>query len=110
VTKADIILSGHCGLPFQHMEQGKYWLNAGVIGMPANDGTPRVWCMTLEAREGEIKVQFIPFMYDHNRAATLMEQHQLPRAYSDTLRTGLWDNCDILPEKETRLQGLEISM
>jgi predicted phosphodiesterase len=107
-TKADIILAGHCGLPFQHISQGKYWLNAGVIGMPANDGTPRVWCMTLEAQENDIKAQFIPFLYKYDHAATLMEQHQLPCAYSDTLRTGLWDNCDILPEEETRLQGIEM--
>jgi predicted phosphodiesterase len=107
-TRADIILAGHCGLPFQHHFNGKYWLNAGVIGMPANDGTPRVWCMTLEMQENDLQVQFIPFLYDHDRAAALMEQHQLPCAYSDTLRTGLWDNCDILPEEETRLQGIRL--
>ena len=44
-TKADLILSGHAGLPFYSIEKEKFWLNAGVIGMPANDATSRVWYM-----------------------------------------------------------------
>lgn len=105
-TGADVILAGHCGLPFQHIENGLRWLNAGVIGMPANDGTPRVWCMTLDAHKADLAVQFHPFEYDNERAAALMEQNHLPCAYSDTLRSGLWDNCDILPEAETVQQGI----
>ncbi len=107
-TGADVILAGHCGLPFQHIENGLHWLNAGVIGMPANDGTPRVWCMTLDAQKAGLAVQFHPFEYDNEIAAALMEENQLPRAYSDTLRSGIWDNCDILPEAETAQQGLDI--
>jgi len=109
-TGADIILSGHCGLPFQHIENGLHWLNAGVIGMPANDGTPSVWCMTLDANDAGLAVQFHPFEYDNEYAAVLMEQNQLPCAYSDTLRSGLWDNCDILPEAETAQQGKPIAL
>ena len=40
---ADGIIGGHCGLPFTQTIGGKLWHNAGAIGMPANDGTPRMW-------------------------------------------------------------------
>ncbi len=104
-AKADIILAGHCGLPFSHAQDGLLWLNAGVIGMPANDGTPKVWYMMLEETEGNIKFQHLSFQYDHDLAAELMAQNKLPQEYSRTLRSGLWDNCEILPEMETAAQG-----
>lgn len=110
-TRADIILSGHCGLPFFHSENNRTWLNAGVIGMPANDGTPRVWCLLLNDTAAEIfDFQHVAFTYDNDLAASLMEQNKLPCAYSDTLRSGLWDNCDILPEAETAQQGTPIAL
>src|SRR5215831_9504177 len=37
------VVAGHCGLPFSQIVGERLWHNAGVIGMPANDGTPRVW-------------------------------------------------------------------
>ena len=40
---ADGILGGHAGLPFTEITQDCLWHNAGVIGVPANDATPRVW-------------------------------------------------------------------
>merc|ERR1719440_1521467 len=48
--KIDGIVSGHSGIPFARLLPShnsntceKLWLNAGVIGMPANDGTSRGW-------------------------------------------------------------------
>jgi len=108
-AEADVILAGHCGLPFSHAQNGLLWLNAGVIGMPANDGTPRVWYMVLDAVDDNLKFQHIPFQYDHERAAELMEQNHLPSEYSGTLRSGLWDNCEILPAIETAAQGKQLS-
>jgi predicted phosphodiesterase len=35
----DGVISGHCGLTFTRESGGSLWHNAGVIGMPANDGT-----------------------------------------------------------------------
>ena len=104
-TQAHIILSGHCGLPFTHQNQAHVWANAGVIGMPANDGTPRVWYMLMDETNNEPVFRHIPFEYDHHTAAQEMEQKHLPREYSATLRSGVWDNCDILPETETAAQG-----
>jgi len=104
-AQADMILAGHCGLPFHHEQEGRVWLNAGVIGMPANDGTPRVWYAILEIHEHVIAFQHRSFGYDHENAARLMQHNKLPREYSEALRSGLWDNCEILPEEETTAQG-----
>ncbi len=104
-AQADLILAGHCGLPFHHRQNGLTWLNAGVIGMPANDGQTRVWYMLLDLQNDQLVYRHQTFAYDHELAATLMEEHQLPREYSNTLRTGLWDNCEILPPEETSQQG-----
>ena len=49
-TGSDIIISGHSGLPFtEHVGDG-VWHNAGVVGVPANDGTPRVGTRLLKQR------------------------------------------------------------
>ena len=74
--------------------------------MPANDGTTRVWYMILDIDyQEEILYTHLPYQYDHLRAANLMAENHLPPAYENTLRTGIWDNCEILPDKETNLQG-----
>lgn len=107
-AKADIILSGHCGIPFHDQGPEGLWLNAGVIGMPANDGTPRVWYLTLEETENGIFYEHHAFNFDNQTARQLMEKENLPDAYSDTLVSGIWDNCDILPDVETQQQGMRI--
>ena len=106
-TNADVILAGHCGLPFSDSKDGKHWLNAGVIGMPSNDGTTRVWYMILDDTNG-FSFTHHAFEYDHETAATLMRENNLPASYAKTLGDGLWDNCEILPEQETREQGKRI--
>ncbi|MEL6657652.1 MAG: metallophosphoesterase family protein [Bacteroidota bacterium] len=107
--EADLIIGGHCGLPFNHTKESKYWLNPGVIGMPANDATTRVWYMTLNDKNG-LHFTHHSFDYDHNVAATQMREKRLPEAYALTLETGLWDNCEILPEQETAAQGERIDL
>lgn len=109
-AQADVILAGHCGLPFHDVRDGHYWLNAGVIGMPANDGTPRVWYMLLDTLpDGRLVYEHHAFLYDHAEAARRMRECRLPEAYALTLSTGIWDNCDILPDAETAQQGQRIA-
>ena len=103
-TKSDLILAGHCGLPFYHQHENQLWLNPGVIGVPANDGTTRVWYALLEDQDG-LEFQQCTFEYDHQQAAKLMREKGLPASYALTLETGLWDNCEILPETETAEMG-----
>lgn len=38
----DVVIAGHSGIPFsQQLPDGTLWHNAGVVGMPANDGACR---------------------------------------------------------------------
>lgn len=104
-TKSDVILSGHCGLPFHDSQKDKYWINPGVIGMPANDGTPRVWYGVLETQESEFSFSHEAMTYDHAAAAKLMNENGLPSTYAETLSTGLWDNMEILEAVEQKLRG-----
>lgn len=107
-VKADVILSGHCGLPFYQQKDQKLWLNAGVIGMPANDGTPRVWFAILNDEGRDFSFEILPLNYDYHKAAKFIEDKPLPQTYKDTLKSGIWDNCEILPIEEADLQGIEI--
>ncbi|TKB96688.1 metallophosphoesterase family protein [Pedobacter cryophilus] len=106
--KADVILAGHCGIPFADENNGKLWLNAGVIGMPANDGTPKVWYALLNDTNGTFTYEIRSLNYDFETAAVLMKNKPLPQTYAETLKTGIWDNCEILPEIEASLQGKTI--
>jgi len=105
-TGSDIIVAGHCGLPFHQVVDDKLWLNPGVIGMPANDGTPRVWYLVLQEMDGKIQYTHHCLEYDHQTTYQLMRKHHLPLEYAETLQSGLWDNMEILPVSEKRLQGI----
>jgi predicted phosphodiesterase len=107
-VEADIVIGGHCGLPFKEANNDKLWLNSGVIGMPANNGNTKVWYATVEVVDGEILVEHHSYSYNHNLASKLMENVKLPASYALTLKNGIWDNCDILPDTETYEQGKEI--
>ena len=114
-TGANVVLAGHVGLPFADMRISdvrveRYWLNAGVIGMPANDGTPRVWYLLLDDTDGLFSYTFQAFVYHHHIAHQLMQANQLPDSYAHTLLTGIWDNCEILPDAEKALQGRVITL
>jgi predicted phosphodiesterase len=108
-AQSEIIIAGHCGLPFIDVRENLTWINAGVIGMPPNDGTPRVWFVTLDNNGDEPEATFHSYTYNHQKASSLMIENNLPASYAATLATGLWDNCEILPEEETNLQGQAIS-
>lgn len=105
LTGADIIVGGHCGIPFcQNIAPNKWWINAGVIGMPANDGSTETWFGLLDDNAWEIK----RLSYDASSAALEMRQVGLPESYALTLETGIWDNCEILPAIEASHQGQAI--
>lgn len=105
---SDIIIAGHCGLPFIDRHGDKIWLNAGVIGMPANDAQTNTWYAIIDSKDGDIQVTFHKLHYQYQKAADAMIEKSLPLSYAQTLVSGLWDNCDILPEVETAQQGREI--
>jgi len=104
-AEADVILSGHSGIPFIDKIENNTWINAGVIGMPANDGAQNTWYVLLDDQNGKLEYNFLKLEYDFNEASKQMIENNLIPSYAETLKTGIWDNCEILPDQETSKQG-----
>jgi predicted phosphodiesterase len=104
---ADVVVAGHCGLPFTQTIGDRLWHNPGALGMPANDGLPRVWFSVLSpgAAPRTLEIEHCALDYDAAGAADAMARADLPLDYAHALRTGLWPNCDCLPPMEARRQG-----
>jgi predicted phosphodiesterase len=110
LAQADGVIGGHCGLPFTQSLDGKLWHNAGVVGMPAHDGTPRVWFSVLTPQAGGgIRIEHRALAYDHAAAATAMVGAGLPPDYRGALASGLWPSCDVLPYREIRESGVALA-
>lgn len=106
MAMADGVIAGHSGLPFVETIQGYLWLNAGSVGLPANDGTPRGWYAVLAPDDaGRIVATLSAFTYDHASASERMRANGLPEAYAQALETGLWPSLDILPGDERATVG-----
>lgn len=99
----DVVVAGHCGLPFMQQLENGHWINPGVIGMPANDGTTRVWYAIYNSETKTFTSHALS--YDAEKASQEMLNSKLPNEYAKTLVDGLWDNCEILPSEETKMQG-----
>lgn len=101
----DGIIGGHSGIPFVEELDGRLWLNAGSVGLPANDGTPRGWYALLRPEDGGVGVALRALRYDHGTAAAKMREAALPEGYAAALETGLWPSLDILPPAERASTG-----
>lgn len=109
LARADGVIGGHCGLPFSQTIDGRLWHNAGVVGMPAHDGTPRVWYSLLTPIDGGgLRVEHCALVYDHDAAAAAMIRAGLPADYRNALTSGRWPNCDVLPYAEICESGAAI--
>jgi predicted phosphodiesterase len=100
---ADIIAVTHTGLHWQRaLSDGRWFVNVGCIGRPANDGATHVWYTILDTAQPE-PVTFVPLAYDHERLAQEMEAERIPLEFIETIRTGYWTTClEILPAKERK--------
>ncbi len=105
MTKADVIIGGHSGIPFGQKIGHQSWLNSGVIGMPANDGTCDVWYMLLEATDNGFTASWHRLNYDHELSQSSTEAAGM-REYAKALGDGLWPSLDVLPETERQQQGV----
>lgn len=105
LAHADIVLAGHAGLPFIARAGQRTWFNPGVIGMPANDGTPDVWYGLIRAQSDAIVLSTHRLAYDHRRAAAAMRRFGHANGYARTLITGLWPSLDVLPPAERAATG-----
>lgn len=110
VGNYDVIIGGHCGLPFHHEKNHKLWLNPGVIGMPANDGNSSVWYAILDDDNGALNHKHHTLNYNYKLTNKLMKNGLLPEEYARTIITGIWDNTEILPDIESGLQGFGIQL
>jgi predicted phosphodiesterase len=99
----DVILGTHTGLKWHRSWDGdRHFVNVGVLGRPENDGRTNVWYALLEAKP-ELRVEFVPVEYDHERLAKVMREEKLPEEFVATILTGWWTTClEVLPAKERR--------
>ena len=101
----DVVLAGHAGLPFIARAGERTWFNPGVIGMPANDGTPDVWYGVIRAEPDALALSTHRLAYDHHAAAAAMRRYGHANGYARTLVTGLWPSLDIQPPAERTATG-----
>lgn len=101
----EIILGGHAGIPFVAPLRDGWWINAGVIGMPANDGTPDGWYALIERSDGSLHAGLHRLCFDHRAAAAAMRRAGHANGYARTMITGIWPSHDVLPEVERRATG-----
>jgi predicted phosphodiesterase len=116
----DVIIAGHSGLPFiakfNSSEAHPFrldhavWFNPGVIGMPANDGTPDVWygLITADAATGTLNFATRRLAYEFHVAAGRLRRHGHANGYARTFVTGLWPSLDVLPAAEWAATGNRI--
>jgi len=104
----DVVIAGHCGLPFIARSGNATWFNAGVIGMPANDGTSDVWYGLVTPDDHGVVLSTHRLAYDHHGAAAAMRRSGHANGYARTLVTGLWPSLDILPPRERAETGTRL--
>ena len=86
----------------------RVWFNPGVIGMPANDGTPDVWYGLITLEDGQVVLSTHRLAYDYVAAAAAMRRHGHANGYARSLITGLWPSLDVLPPPERAATGKKI--
>jgi len=108
-TGAEGVITGHSGIPFARVVGERLWLNAGTVGLPANDGTARNWFALLRPEARGIAVEIRALDYDHDAAAAAMRRHGLPAVYAEALESGLWPSLDVLPPAERAATGAALA-
>ena len=107
-TDADLVIAGHSGLPFVAESVNRLWFNPGVIGMPANDGTPDGWYGLITPDGTDVVLSTHRLSYDHVTAerTTLRAGHA--DGYARALASGLWPSLDVLPPTERAATGVAL--
>ncbi len=105
----DAVIGGHSGIPFGQALGERLWLNAGVIGLPANDGGTHVWYLLVDPVDDGIRCRWQPLEYDfeasrHTTVAAGMSE------YGESLASGLWPSMDVLPETERAQRGKALDL
>jgi hypothetical protein len=104
----DGVIGGHCGLPFTQSVGGRLWHNSGAVGMPANDGTARVWYSIFRPEAaGGVAIEHRALGYDQASAAAKMRHVGLSE-YAEALGSGIRVDADTLPPPEQRMRGVAL--
>lgn len=109
-TETDLIISGHSGIPFNRRVGSKLWHNSGSLGLPANDGTPRVWYSILTPDQDSLRIDTHALVYDHETARGKMIEADICFEYAEALSTGVWPSLDVLPETERQQTGVALDL
>jgi predicted phosphodiesterase len=107
-ANVDIVIAGHAGIPFIRKMRQRIWFNPGVIGMPANDGTPGVWYGLIRSDGDHLILSTHRLAYDHLGAAAALRVSGHADGYARSLITGLWPSIDVLPHRERAVSGKRI--
>ncbi len=106
----DTLVGGHSGIPGGQMIKEKAWMNAGAIGLPANDGTPDGWYLVLRPAGERLVCRWQRLRYPVEQTVRKMQSAGMVNGYAGTLHTGLWPSMDVLPGAERSLQGRPIEL
>ncbi len=106
-AQCDALAVTHTGIPWKRrLPDGRFVVNVGAIGRPANDGQTHVWYAVLDLSGEAPDVDFIPLRYDHERLADEMRAERIVDPFVKTIETGWWTTClEILPARE-RARGM----
>ena len=98
----EILCCTHTGLPWKRgFSPGRWIVNVGALGRPANDGQTNVWYAEVAWQSGAPVVELVPVEYDWKSLADEMRAECLPNEFIETIETGWWTTClEILPGKE----------
>lgn len=94
IGAVDRVIAGHCGLAFIRRIGTVDWINAGIIGMPPNDGGRATRFVVLDP-DGSANI--VSLDYDPAPSVAAMIEAGLVQGYEIGLVTGWWPNEDILP-------------
>jgi predicted phosphodiesterase len=98
------ICATHSGLPWiRQLDDGRFWLNVGVLGRPAHEDSARVFYGMLDFAHGTAlpAPRLVPLDYDPAPVAAAMRSEGLPDVFVESLLTGRWTTCcNILPDAE----------
>ena len=100
----DAVICGHSGIAFRRVVDGVEWLNAGVIGLPQNDGDPATRFAVLD---NSVRIERLD--YDAAGARDAMVAAGLVQGYQDSLVSGCWPSEDVLPTALRRAAVLSAS-
>lgn len=110
LTDCEILIGGHSGIPWGEKIDQQAWLNSGVIGLPANDGTPDGWYLLLTPEKHGIRCSWQRLNYAAIQSSNNMRTAGLKCGYAESLMTGLWPSMDVLPNAEKTRRGKAIVM